>query len=581
MKSTLNGCFFYMHTRQPLSTFWLCLWSVVLAAGWLLPNHYLPWLSFHADAWVAGTLLLASATVILRSRVPLLIHQMPLLVALLICIVWLQYGFGLVSQAGIAWIGSIYLFGFLLALLVGARWEASCPGQLGDGLFLAVGIAAILSVGLQLRQWFQLDGLELWTLGSASWRPHANLGQPNQLGTLLLWGVLAAVWGVVRRRIDARIATLMAAFLLFGVALTGSRTAWLGVALLVAAAWLWRHLWSNKWLPWAASGLALYFVACVMGLGWLQQAFQGSLNSDLLSDMTRMGGEIRPLAWSILLDALWQKPWDGYGWGQIVMAQMAVAERHPYLGAIFSYSHNLFFDMMLWFGIPVGLLILALLLQWLYKSLRAVKLEHDAVLLMFLLVIGNHALLELPLYYGYFLLPVGLVIGAVNVRLEEPVWLKAGNWFPIGLLSVATMLLSLVIRDYTRVEPSYRALHMEWQGFQLTRPKVPPDVLLLTQWRDYIRMARVEPRAGLNADDLQAMRNGIALWPTIAILHKLATSLALNQQPDEARLWLQRMCKVIAPPDCAQVRKVWVRQSLKYPEIAAIPWPIKKTDLAP
>lgn len=570
-----------MHTKQPFSAFWLCLWSAALAFGWLLPNHYLPWLSFHADAWVAISLLLASVAVILRSRGPLFIHQMPMVAALLICIVWLQYGFGLVPQAGLAWIGSSYLFGFLLALLIGARWETGCPGQMGDGLFLAIGIAAILSVGLQLRQWFQLDGLELWTINSSPWRPYANLGQPNQLGTLLLWGVLATGWGVMRQRIGGRTALLMASFLLFGIALTGSRTAWLAVILLVAAAWLWRRLWSNKWLPWAMSGLGLYFVACVVGLGWLNNFFQGVAESSLIDGVVRMSSEIRPLAWTTLVDAALQKPWTGYGWGQIVMAQMAVAEHHPYLGVTFSYSHNMFLDLMLWFGIPLGLLISAYLLQWLYKSLRAIKHEHDAVLLMFLLVVANHAMLELPLYYGYFLLPAGLVIGAINVRLDAPVWFKVSDWLSIGLLLVATTLLGLIVRDYTRVEPSYRTLRMEGQGFQLRSPKIPPDVLLLTQWRDYIRMARIEPRAGLSDDDLQAMRNGIALWPTVRIFYKLATSLALNQQPVEARLWLQKMCKVVAAPDCSQVRKMWTRQAQTYPEIAAIPWPVEEASFTP
>lgn len=570
-----------MYTKQTFSAFWLCLWSAALAFGWLLPNHYLPWLAFHADAWVAVSLLLATWAVILRSRGPLSIHQMPMLAALLIGIVWLQYVFDLVPQAGVAWIGSSYLFGFFLALLIGARWETDCPGQMGDGLFLAIGIAAIASVGLQLRQWLQLDGLELWTINSSPWRPYANLGQPNQLGTLLLWGVLATGWGLMRLRIGGRTALLMASFLLFGIALTGSRSAWLAVILLVSAAWLWRRLWSNKWLPWAISGLGLYFVACVLGLGWLNNFFQGVADSSLIDGVARISSEIRPLAWATLVDAALQKPWTGYGWGQIVMAQMEVAEHHPYLGSIFSYSHNMFLDLMLWFGIPLGLIISAALMQWLYKSLRAVRHEQDAILLLVLLVVGNHAMFELPLYYGYFLLPAGLVIGAINVRLGAPVWFKTGFWLPVGLLSVATVLLSLLVRDYTRVETSFRALRMEGQGFQLKSSKTPPDVLLLTQWRDYIRMARIDARAGLSGDDLQAMRNGIALWPTVRIFHKLATSLALNEQPDEARLWLKKMCKVVAPLDCAHVRNMWIRQGQRYPEIAAIPWPVEEASYAP
>ena len=559
----------------------LRLWVVALACGWLLPNHYSPWLSFHTDAWIAAVLLAASMAVILRSRRPLVIHGISLLVILLIGVIWLQFGSGLVQQAGVAWIGSIYLFGFLLAILTGTQWEASEPGQLADALFAAIGIAALLSVSLQLRQWFDLDGLEMWTIGSPASRPHANLGQPNQLGTLLLWGVLAAAWGLERKQIGKWPALLMIVYLLFGVALTGSRSAWLGLIILLAAVWWWRHLWANKRLPWMATGLGLYFIACVVGLGWLQQMSQGVAESSLMDGVTRMNSEIRPLAWATLVNAALQKPWAGYGWGQVAMAQMTVATQHPSLGSVFSYAHNLFLDLVLWFWLPLGGLASVVVIGLFCQQFLAIRSAENAVLLMLLLVIGNHAMLELPLSHGYFLFPVGLVLGALNTRLNAPVLMAGSRWLLVALWAIAATLLTVVVRDYANVVPSYQLLRMEWQGFQIRSPKVVPNVVLLTQWRDYVRMARVEPRAGLGESDLDAMRNGIVLSPNPLIFFKLATSLALNQQPDEARLWLQRMCKSVPLSDCAQVRKVWARQSLKYPEIAAIPWPIKKTDLAP
>ena len=155
-----------MTNNRPIMTpFWLSLWACMLTIGWLLPNHYRPWLSFHSDAWVALTLSLGSAAVIWRSREPMMWHRITLLVALLLCVPWLQYAFGMMPVIGNAWISSAYLLGLLLAMLIGARWELSSPGQLGDGLFLAIGIAAILSVSLQLQQWLQLDRLELWKMG--------------------------------------------------------------------------------------------------------------------------------------------------------------------------------------------------------------------------------------------------------------------------------------------------------------------------------------------------------------------------------------------------------------------------------
>jgi hypothetical protein len=365
----------------------------------------------------------------------------------------------------------------------------------------------------------------------------------------------------------------MAGFLLFGIALAGSRTAWIGVALLVVAAWWWRSLWRSAHLPWVATGLGFYFVLCVAIQGWLGLL----LNGTEATDVVRMGSELRPLAWAVFLDAAWQRPWFGYGWNQTALAQLTVATAHPSLHNVFSYAHNLFLDLILWCGIPLGLLLSASLLGWFWTRFRAVQSAENAVLLLFLLVVANHAMLELPLYYAYFLLPTGLVMGMLNTRLgARPVW-SVGRWTAGLLWLAATTLLVLLVRDYSRVEPSYENLNFEWQQIKVA-PIGPPDVLLLTQWHDFVEFARYEPKAGLNQTELDALRSIPELFSGALFLHKYASILALNQRPDESRLWLQRLCKVATESECNTAKAIWAKQSLKHPEIAAIPWPVKMPD---
>ena len=560
------------YDRSIMTPFWLACWVGTLALSWLLPNHYRPWIAFHSDVWIAVALLLAFAALIWRSRGSIALHRVTSGVALLIVIPWLQYGLGLIPQPGVAWISCAYLFGFFLALLLGARWDASSPGQLGDALFFAIGIAAVVLVGLQLQQWLQVDGLELWRLSGGPDRPSANLGQPNQLATLLLWGVLAAAWGVIRGWISGGVAVLLVAYLLFGIALTGSRTAWIGVALLVVASWWWRSLWRSARLPWIATGLGCYFVLCVVVQGWWH-----ALDGTVPTDLVRMSGELRPLAWAVFLDAAWQRPWFGYGWNQTALAQLAVATEHPSLHNVFSYSHNLFLDLILWCGIPLGLLVSASLVWWFWQRLCAVQSAENAVLLLFLLVVANHAMLELPLYYAYFLFPAGLVMGMLNTRLGARPVLSVARWAAGLLWLAATTLLALLIRDYSRVEPSYENLSFEWQHIKVARIG-PPDVLLLTQWHEFVKFARYEPKAGLNQAELDALRSIPELFSGALFLHKYASILALNQRPDEARLWLQRLCKVAPESECSAAQAIWAKQSLKHLEIAAIPWPLKTAE---
>jgi O-antigen ligase len=558
--------------KPALTPFWLVLWSCALAIGWLLPNHYWPWLSFHSDAWVALTASLATLALIWRSNGPTAWHRLSLLAAALMCVPCVQFASGMMPIAGNLWISLAYLAGLLMALLSGARWESSTPGQLGDGLFLAIGIAALLSVGLQLQQWLQLDGIQLWTMGGGPSRPHANFGQPNQLATFLLWGLLASGWGLIRKYIGIRTALLTALYLLFGIALTGSRTAWLGVALLVGACLLWRRLWGNPRVSWAICGLGLYFMLCVAALGWWQVFSQGNLQT-VPHDITRISGEMRPLAWTMLLDAVRQRPWFGYGWNQVALAHMAVASEFAPLHQVFTYSHNLFLDLVLWCGIPLGLLTSIALVWWLLKRLYAVQNAENAILLLFLLLLANHAMFELPLYYAYFLLPAGLIMGSLHTRLDVRPVLLIGRWVLFVFWFGATTLLVTIIRDYTHIEPSYQTLRMEWARIKITMPVGPPDVILLTQWRDYIKFARVEPKPGITAGELEWMRNVTGLYPSAILIHKMASVLALNQRPEEAQRWLKKLCKVAAEEDCLTAKTIWSKQSLQYPSIAAVAWP--------
>ena len=554
------------------SKFWLGLWALVLAVGWLLPNHYPPWSSFHMDTWIAAVLALASAAVFLRSTGPIVWHGMATLGAVLICVPMLQYEFGLITLAGTAWISSAYLIGFLLALLTGARWEMATPGQFADGLFLAIGIAALVSVGLQLHQWLSLDLLNIWSMGDGYGRPFANFGQPNQLGTFLVWGLLSAVWGNVRQRIGGWTAVFMAAYLLFGIALTASRTAWVVVAVLVAACWAWRDLWGNRKLPWVATGLGLYFAVCVTAVGWLGQLLLITLPLDI-GDMARISGEQRPIVWSLFMDAMWQHPWIGYGWNQVGLAQLTAALDHPSLQAPFFHAHNLFLDFVLWCGVPVGLLISVLLLRWFWLCLRTVRSAENAVLVLVLLVVANHAMLELPLHYAYFLLPVGLVMGALNVRMKFRPLLVIGQWSYFAVWCASVTLLVLIVRDYARVESSYQSLRFEWAHIKYETRGEPPKVLLLTQWHEFIRLARFEPSTGMSPEELNWMRNVAGSYPNAGAFHKLAAAMAMNQRLDEAQLWLRRTCKVVPKPQCDAVKNAWASQSKQDPLIAAVPWP--------
>lgn len=526
------------------------------------------------DAWLASIFLFAGWIVLPKASC-ISISSLPLLTLALATITLLQRYFGLIPFDGAAWMGAAYLVGFFAAFLLGQQWEIYKSGQAVDTLFLAIVIAAFVSVGMQLHQWLNLDEMDIWSMGPGLGRPFANFGQPNQLSTFLLWGVLAMAWAYVRGVIRPAIAVFAIAFLLWGVALTHSRTAWIAICLLTLASWYWRAYWPNKKLPWVMFSLSLYFFASVWLIGLVNVAFD--LNSTLsLGDVGRMGSEIRPQVWAMFADAAIRHPWLGYGMNQVPLAQMTVAPDHAAINQVFAQAHNLFFDFILWFGLPIGIFISGYLLYWMWQHGHAIRRAEDAVLFMILIVVGSHAMLELPLHYAYFLLPTGLILGVLQTRIcvisRNTPSIYISRPVLIVMLSGLSLFFAIVVRDYFRVEESYRTLRFELANFKYAVRGTEPDVILLTQWRDFIRMARLEPFTPLTEQELAWFRNVAGTMPSAGGSYKLAGVLAMQNQAAEAQLWLTRLCKMQPQQQCEAVRANWQVKAKSLPELEKVDW---------
>ena len=205
--------------------------------------------------------------------------------------------------------------------------------------------------------------------------------------------------------------------------------------------------------------------------------------------------------------------------------------------------------------------------------LRAVSNAKDAILVMFLGVIGIHAMLELPLHYAYFLLPTGMVAGVLNSRIGgRPIW-TSPRWTLMGLWLAATLLLSIIVVDYFRVEASFQTLRFELARIGTLPQGKPPKVIFLTQLRERIGFMRYEAKSGMSPDELAWLLQVVNAYPGGGVIYKAAKALALNDQPVEAQQWLKKICKISAVDECDLIKRVWAQDALSNPSIAAVPWP--------
>ncbi len=554
-----------------MSKFWIVFASIFLSLAWLLPNHSLPWMSFHGDAWAASMLLLVASFVLWRNRFCVAWHWLTAVSAGMALIPLIQYAVGMTPLFGVAWINSVYLLGLLTALLAGAAWELESPGQCADYLFLAIGIAAVVSVGLQLNQFFDLEPFGPWTLQSTGTRHFANIAQPNQMASLLLLGVLGCAWGFYRKYLGATAAFVTAALLLLGVVLTESRTAWLNVILLLGITVYGRRYAPDRKYLGAVVGLGCYFLVCILMLPTLNDFFGGGLPVEYRSPSS----DTRWAAWGMFLKAILHRPLFGFGWGQLGHAQFLMLDEGISLGGSLLQAHNLILDLVLWNGIPLGLSLAAFLGWWCWTVVRGLRNFSQLLLISFLVVLGTHAMLEYPLQYAYFLLPAGMVMGCLNVSLGLRTAFGPRKWLTGVVLLLAMATLVVTIRDYFRIETSFYGLRFELKKIDVPIPRTPPDVLALTQWRDHIVFSRMELRSGIAAGELAWMRNMVSSVPSPFVLYRFAAMLAMNDQPAEAQQWLRRTCQISSKSLCEIIEAEWAKQSLIYERIAAVPWPGK------
>jgi hypothetical protein len=548
---------------------WTIVWAVLACLGWLLPNHYYPWITFHTDAWVAWAFVIAGGALLMASSASVPWHRLTLLTACLLAVPFLQWLAGLIHYPGQAWLTSAFVLGFLLCLLVGARAQEANPDQALDALFLAIGLACIGSVGIELRQWLWQREPDIWVVPLAELRPFGNLAQPNQMATLHLWGIVAAAWGLYRGYIRRGAALALVLFLLIGIALTQSRTAIVAICMLLVLAVWWRRLWpSPRQVLASAAGLAVFFGACLLAIGPISQAL---LLDKPYSAMERIGGhDIRSGVYKLFIDAALQEPWWGYGWSPVSPAQFAVAERHPALGGVFQQSHNLFLDFVLWMGIPLGGAVSLCLVAWYIRQVKRVSSAGDALLAMFISVVGLHAMLELPLHYAYMLLPTGLVIGAFSVRLGAPVVFRSSRRVVLAMWFAAAVLLAAITRDYFLIEANFQALRFE-RAYNMPAQETP-RVLVLSQLADFLRMGRSSARPGMTQQELDEFRDGANAFPSPSNLYVYTAALALNGRGKEAQLMMRKMQRTMSPGAYDQMGRVWADQTKRIKTLSDIPW---------
>jgi hypothetical protein len=542
-----------------------------MALAWLRPGHYFPWAGFQQEALAGcGALLIALAASVTVRRWTPGTSLLAVVSALLAAVPLLQWSAGMLPYLSDALVPSVYLLALALMVISGfqlAMHEKHFVPALFATFYLGAFTSAAFAIAQSL-QWGPFTFIQALVPGD---RASANFIQPNHLATLLGLGIAAVLWAYESRRIAGMLAAAAVSPLLLGLTLTRSRVGWL-FGLCFVLLWLfYRRRLSLRTSAAAVLGGVLGFVALVLLWAPLSSVLTGAEGATVAA---RVQAGDRWVHLQTLWDAAWRSPWVGYGWNQVSAAQQAAVLDHPPTFEWLSSSHNLLLDLVVWNGLPLGLLVIGVVGWWAVRRVRDCINVDAFALIAALSVLFAHSMVEFPLTYAYYLLPAGLLAGALEARTVQPdarsskVPWRAGH----AVASLVVVAFSwLICSDYLEIEEAVRQVRMRDAGY--AQRAFVPGVRWLDGPREYVRLWVTKNDDGDPGSDMAWLRTVTLRYATPPALLRYAVATAQRGQREESVRTLSILCRISQPKFCDQGREHWAQLAKRYPGVGSVRYP--------
>lgn len=421
--------------------------------------------------------------------------------------------------------------------------------------------AGLLSSVIGLCQYFGLAAnFSPWMSLTGAGEAFANLRQRNQFATLTSISLVALLYVVATGRFAERLRwlTLVSAVLLAaGNAASSSRTGLLQLILLWALFWIWggwRHMTVRRVLLTAMLG----YGSAILVLPW---AAGFDLFSQGMVARVRAGDQIcssRLTLWSNVLHLIAQKPWLGWGWGELDYAHYVTLYDGPRFCEILDNAHNLPLHLAVELGLPVALAACGAFAWWVlrqrpWRETRPARQLAWSVLALILF----HSLLEYPLWYGPFQMAAGLCVLLLwrGAHMEGPPKYQLNKPLAQITRSVSAVVLIATIAcaawDYHRISQIYLAPEARDEAYRNdTLGKIRGSPL----FRNQVRFAELS-LTPLSRDNAQwTFNTATALLhysPEPRVIEKLIESAVMLGRDEEAMAHMARY-RAAFPADYAR-----------------------------
>ncbi|CAN7553348.1 Wzy polymerase domain-containing protein [Acidovorax sp. LjRoot129] len=398
---------------------------------------------------------------------------------------------------------------------------ASAPGQAAGSLRQRNQQASLLSLALWALLW--------WTLHSARWS--APSGDPSELSSRRRWLASAGSMLVVSA----------VAWMALAEAATASRTGAVQWLLIVALVVCWRRTGAGPSLRLALAALLL-FVAAAWVLPELLWRLEG-VRADAL--FHRFAGDPRActsrrVLWSNMLTLIAQKPWLGWGWGELDYAHYVTPFAGERFCVLLDNAHNLPLHLAVELGVPAAAALCGGVLGWVLYSQPWRETEPARQLAWGVLaIIGLHSLLEYPLWYGPFQI-VTLAALALLLWPRQAAATARGAWAGVAGALLIWAVCAFAVWDYHRVSQLYKPANERAAAYRDdTQAKVTRSVLFSAQL-DFARLTTMALTPD-NAGRMNTLAHELLHYsPEPRVIEALIESATALGKADEAAFHTRR-----------------------------------------
>jgi hypothetical protein len=398
-------------------------------------------------------------------------------------------------------------------------------------------IVSVATSFIAICQWLNIESHFVHMLHLIGNRPYGNFGQPNNMATFLIVGLLGCLYLYEKNKVTIWLLLPSALIILFTIALSQSRTSWVVFPFLLIY-WVIKQFRKQKrfgfiqGLLWCVG----FFVIAGIILPFATSLIEAWSSADVTEASTLVerasSGYLRFNIWSQMLLAVQQHPWLGYGWNQTSVAQMTVYHAFS-TGEWTTSAHNVLLDLIIWNGIVLGTVIIAYFACWFLWLNQQAKDTISIIAIMMVCTVLIHAMLEFPQRYAYFLLTCGFLLGIVQAQTPVIKGIVLNKQIFRLIWVVSLLLIIAILRDYNVYVLNSDLL------FSNKRPNAEfmgsRNIFVLTQFDKRLKWIELNPQIILSEADLVEWENFVKNKPTPYNLRKYVKLLAYNGKVEQAQ----------------------------------------------